>query len=205
MVRRSIHTPEQLRELVIKSAHEIVTKGGLSRLSAREIARRIGYSPGALYNVFDSLDELLLEVEARVLDALEQRLSRLQEQSPEVNRLSLMAREYGKFCREHPRLWNLIAQHDLASTSTIPLWYAERIERLLRRIELALVPHFPPSQNNSENLRQSARVVWAGLYGITSLSTSGKLSRSGNDFNETLVDDFIDTYLAGLTAQRKGH
>jgi len=205
MVRRSIHSPEQLRELVIQSAREIIVKEGLSRLSAREIARKIGYSPGTLYNLFDNLDELLLQVQARTLDALDQRLSELQKYSPEADQLGLMAREYGRFCREHPQLWNLITQHDLPPASTIPPWYSERIERLLQRIEVALVPHFPPSQSNSESLKRSARAVWAGLYGITSLSASGKLSGYGDHFNETLVDDFINTYLAGLSAKLKGH
>ena len=85
MVRRSIHSPEQLRELVIQSAREIIVKEGLSRLSAREIARKIGYSPGTLYNLFDNLNELLLQVQARTLDALDQRLSELQKYSPEAD------------------------------------------------------------------------------------------------------------------------
>lgn len=204
MVRRSDHSPEQLRELIIDSARGIIAENGLLGLSAREIARKVGYSPGTLYNLFDGLDDLVLQLEARVLDALDRRLSELQEGIPQSDHLGVMAREYGRFCREHPQLWNLISQHDLPPKSTLPPWYSERIERLLGRIEVALAPHFPPGQSNAQDLRRSAHAIWAGLYGLASLSTSKKLS-NGSPLSESLIDEFVDTYLAGLAVKARGH
>src|SRR6266852_5031793 len=75
MGRRSTHTPQQLRELILDAAQEIIQVQGLAGLSAREIARRIEYSPGTIYNMFENLDDVVLHVEARVLDALDKRLS----------------------------------------------------------------------------------------------------------------------------------
>ena len=60
MGRRSTHSPQQLRELILDAAQEIIDVHGLAGLSAREIARRIGYSPGTIYNMFDNLDDCLL-------------------------------------------------------------------------------------------------------------------------------------------------
>ena len=74
MGRRSTHTPQQLRELILDAAQDIIEVNGLAGLSAREIARRIGYSPGTIYNMFDNLDDVVLNVEARVLDALDKSL-----------------------------------------------------------------------------------------------------------------------------------
>ena len=55
----------------------IIDAHGLAGLSAREIARRIGYSPGTIYNMFTNLDDVVLHVEARVLDALDKRLTEI--------------------------------------------------------------------------------------------------------------------------------
>ena len=74
MGRRSTHTPQQLRELILDAAQDIIQDQGLAGLSAREIARRIEYSPGTIYNMFENLDDVVLHVEARVLDALDKRL-----------------------------------------------------------------------------------------------------------------------------------
>ena len=75
MGRRSTHTPQQLRELILDAAQDIIQDQGLAGLSAREVARRIEYSPGTIYNMFENLDDVVLHVEARVLDALDRRLS----------------------------------------------------------------------------------------------------------------------------------
>ena len=77
MGRRSTHTPQQLRELILDAAQDIIEAQGIAGLSAREIARRIGYSPGTIYNMFENLDDVVLNIEARVLDALDQRLAGL--------------------------------------------------------------------------------------------------------------------------------
>ena len=58
MGRRSSHTAEELRELILDASTALISEGGLASLSAREVARRIGYSPGTLYNVFENLDDV---------------------------------------------------------------------------------------------------------------------------------------------------
>ena len=45
---------------------------------------------------------------------------------------------------------------------------------------------------------RAARVLWAGVHGITSLSTADKLSVVTTESANRLVDDLVRTYLAGL-------
>src|SRR5262245_47845907 len=79
MGRRSLHTADELRELIIGASTELIEEAGFAGLSAREIARRINYSPGTLYNSFENLDELVLIIEGRLLDRLLDRLSAVPE------------------------------------------------------------------------------------------------------------------------------
>lgn len=202
MGRRSTHTPEQLRELIIRSAHDIIAENGLGGMSAREIARRIGYSPGTLYNLFDSLDDLVLQVEALLLDSLDQRLSELPNENSTDIQLNRIARTYLSFGRDNPNLWNLISQHEIPSDMPIPSWYTERVERLVSRIEEALALQLPTGRDNPVSLKRSARVLWAGLHGLTSLSTTKKLSSLAGNSADALVDELVNTYLAGL--QKRG-
>src|SRR5690606_2108965 len=106
----------------------IIAQEGLKGVSAREIARRVGYSPGTLYNLFESLDDLVLQVEALLLDVLDCRLSQLPVESSPDEQLTRLARDYLKFGREQPKLWNLITQHEVPPESTVPPWYSEKIE-----------------------------------------------------------------------------
>ena len=104
MGRRSIHTAEELRELIIQAATDIVERDGLAGLSAREIAKRIGYSPGTLYNVFENLDDLLLTIEARLLDRLAERLAETDASGTPQQRVHRLTEAYVAFTQERPEL-----------------------------------------------------------------------------------------------------
>jgi AcrR family transcriptional regulator len=204
MGRRSSHTPQQIRALILDAAQEIIEAQGLAGLSAREIARRIGYSPGTIYNLFANLDDVVLNVEARVLDGLDQRLAAVHEDSAsgdDGDRLVRLARAYLSFTQQKPRLWNLLFEHHMPAGAELPAWYRQKLERLAAQIERALAPHFPPG---SEDERQrAAHVLWAGVHGITSLSTADKLSVVTTETAARLIDDLVGTYLAGLARQQE--
>ena len=199
MGRRSTHTPQQLRELILNAAQEIIQSQGLAGLSAREIARRIGYSPGTIYNMFQNLDDVVLNVEARVLDALDGRLiGVLRGDGDENGRVERLAQAYLAFTQENPRLWNLLFEHHMPTNSELPAWYQQKLEGLMRRVEEALGPRFQPGQDAER--QRAARVLWAGVHGITSLSTADKLSVVTNETASRLIEDLVGTYLAGLSS-----
>src|SRR4030042_34590 len=102
MGRRSIHTPDDTRELIIEATTAIVEQDGLEGLSAREIAKRIGYSPGTLYNVFENLDDLLLTIEARLLDRLAERLAETDTSGTPQQRVHRLTEAYVAFTQERP-------------------------------------------------------------------------------------------------------
>jgi len=202
MGRRSTHTPQQLRVLILDAAQEIIEAQGLTGLSAREIARRVGYSPGTIYNIFTNLDDVVLNVEARVLDDLDARLSEIQEGEDEAGaggRLIRIAHAYLAFTQERPRLWNLLFEHHMPAGAELPAWYQQKLERLMGQVERALAPHFPPDKE--ADCKRAARVLWAGVHGITSLSTADKLSVVTTETAGRLIDDLLGTYLAGLACQ----
>jgi AcrR family transcriptional regulator len=201
MGRRSSHTPQQLRALILDAAQEIIDAQGLAGLSAREIARRVGYSPGTIYNMFASLDDVVLNVEARVLDALDQRLSEISSADAATgdNRVVQIAHAYLTFTQSNPRLWNLLFEHHLQQGTDLPAWYRQKLEGLMSHVERALGPHFPPGRE--AECHRAARALWAGVHGITSLSTAEKFSVVTTDMAAHLIDDLVGTYLAGLRAQ----
>lgn len=201
MGRRSAHTPEQLRVLILDAAQAIIETNGLAGLSAREIARRIAYSPGTIYNMFDNLDDVVLHVEARVLDALDQRIGAMATGGTPEERVFRLAETYLNFTSEHPKLWNLLFEHYMPGGADTPPWYQQKLEMLMTRVEAEMAPLFPADQ--VQNRQRSARVLWAGVHGITSLSTANKLSNVTSEAAAYLVKDLIYNYLAGLKANAK--
>jgi AcrR family transcriptional regulator len=200
MGRRSSHTAPQLREMILQAARDIIEAQGLAGLSAREIARRIGYSPGTIYNIYENLDDVILHVEAGVLDALEGRLAEALAKTPSgPDALPALAHAYLAFTHEKPRLWNLLFEHHLPPNVDLPQWYQQKLEGLLVRIEQSLAPLFP--QGHEADRHRAARVLWAGVHGITSLSTADKLSIVTSEAATRLIDDLVRTYLDGIKAK----
>lgn len=198
MGRRSTHTPEQLRQLILDAAQAIIETNGLAGLSAREIARRIGYSPGTIYNMFQNLDDVVLHIEARILDDLDQRLLSALDGGPPEEKVSRLAEAYLAFTHERPKLWNLLFEHYMPADSQAPAWYQQKLELLMSRVETAMAPLFPDDAVMER--QRAARVLWAGVHGITSLATANKLSNVTSEAANLLVRDLIKNYLAGTTA-----
>jgi AcrR family transcriptional regulator len=199
MGRRSTHTPDELRALILDAAQAIIEEHGLSGLSARDIAKRIGYSPGTIYNVFHNLDDVILNIEARVLDLLDARLAAVPSQSSATDKVRQLGAAYVAFTHENRRLWNLLFEHQMPIGFDLPDWYQNKLEQPMGQVERAMAPLF--GSDRTTELARSARVLWAGVHGITSLSTADKLSIMSPEAAAYLTDDLICNYLAGLASR----
>ena len=70
---------ETRRSMVLSAARTVFTQSGLERASIREIAKKAGYTPGAIYAYFPSKQHIL---SALLLDSLNQLTERVQQARP---------------------------------------------------------------------------------------------------------------------------
>jgi AcrR family transcriptional regulator len=194
MGRRSDHSREELLEMAVAAATKIVAKQGLKRLSTRLIAARMGYSAGTLYQLFDNLDDIILHVNARTLEGLSAACRDVDFAAGPEASLYELARRYIDYTGRNPNLWAAVFEHSLPRGRTAPKWYAEKSGMLLEFGERAITPLFGPDEETAR--RHEANVLWAGLYGIGSLATTGKLPASEEP--ELMALSLIRNYLVGL-------
>jgi AcrR family transcriptional regulator len=199
MARRSDHSREELYEMAMSAARDIVQKDGLRALTARNIATSIGYSPGTLYNLFENLDELELHVNASTLDALyETCAAEKRTGDPETDLNRLLAR-YLDFLKENPELWAAIFDYRSQQGAVLPDWYLSRVKRLMQLVEDALFPLFAEHENNER--REAASVLWSSLHGICTLAQDGRLSLVSAQSVPQMAQSLIANYLVGLRAR----
>ena len=197
--RRAKHTHDELRELILTAATQLIEEKGLEGLSAREIARKIDYSPGTLYNVFKDRDEILFTIEGRLLNNLEAHLNDVQNAGTARERVIALAIAYLEFAQNNSNLWNLLFEHRPTKGKPTPDWYAEKAQSLMKQVESSIAP-LMQSESKAERER-SARVLWASVHGITSLSTINRLSHITDDTAQVLVENLVSGYLDGLAAK----
>lgn len=198
MARRSDHTREELSDLAIDAALALIEADGFARFSARQVAAKIGYTVGTLYNVFGSYDEMLLRVNARTLDHwydfLQVRLKR-----GKAEPLRVLARGYVEYARTHYNRWIALFEHHRDDSTPVPDWYEDRIKRFFAMLEDTM----PSSASHDRRkAKRDAQVLWAGIHGISILSLTGRFDLVGADTTDSLVNALIDNYLNGFDAVR---
>jgi AcrR family transcriptional regulator len=119
MGRRSDHSRAELEAMIVAEGHRLMAETGFADFSAREVARRIGYSVGTIYNVFESLDHLLLAINSRTFELWTEHL-RTRVETSKGDRIRALVEAYFEFARAHPKLWMAIYDHRLPSGMTMP-------------------------------------------------------------------------------------
>lgn len=198
MARRSDHNREELYNMALKAAGEIVVRDGYRSLTARNVADAIGYSPGTLYNLFANLDDMIVRLNASTLDALYDSLAAMDTTGDAATNLKNLAARYLEFINAHERLWSMLFDHLLPEGQTLPVWYLKKVDKLLALVEAAMSPLFPTAEDPRRG--EATRVLWASLHGIFSLAGSGKLAVVSRNPVQVMADNLIDTYIRGLEA-----
>lgn len=172
MGRRSQHTPEELRELILGATRRIVEQNGYRALSAREIAREIGYAAGTLYNMFQNLDEILLRVEAIILDEFDAEIGKAMNGKKGAEAIRAFALSCVDFAFEKPRLWELIQYHFPELAKGPPDWYLDSLYAPVSRLEPLVQKHF--AMTDPDEISRTARQLWSSIHGIVHVATTQK-------------------------------
>lgn len=201
MARRSDHTREQLEEMILEAAWRIVGEEGAQALTARRVASAIGYTPGTIYNLFESMDALCLRVNGRTLDLLYEILSdpacQDSGKSPLEN-MKVMAGLYEAFARDYKPYWFMLFSHAVSEDQRRTDWYREKISRLFTPLETLLRPLFSEGAGD-EQRKQAARILWSSVHGLCFLQETGKMDLVGEAVG--MRSTLIETLFAGFQSR----
>lgn len=181
MGRRTDHTREEIKKMLIESAFKLVDTKGMEFFNARKISSEIGYSAGTIYNLFANLEELMLYVNLKTVDLLIDEMEKVFQKVADRNNLGgAVAKHYLHFARTHPGLWSLLFETAIEDS---PDWYEQHIEKSFSRLELYL----------GERDRKNGKILWASVHGICLLKLRGKL---GKEKPEELCNMLFNQFLS---------
>jgi AcrR family transcriptional regulator len=170
MGRRSDHTRGELQELILAEGQKLLAEVGYARFSAREVAKRIGYSIGTIFNVFGSHDALLTAINSRTFvmwaDALRAKLA-----GAGADRIAALVEGYFDFAEGHPNLWMAIYDHRLPAEMALPEEYRRLRASLTGIIEAEIartLPHAP-----SDRIPALTRSLVATVHGHCAFALTG--------------------------------
>ena len=195
MARRSEHSLEEIKSMVMNAAETIVVEEGFSSLKVRKIALEIGYTVGSIYMVFDNMADLIMHVKARTLDALTERLNQV---TPQINReqtLVELGLAYLDFASNNFNRWSMIFEHRLPADVEIPKWYTGKIDGVFSPIEKQLT--LLASDRTETQIKSAAWTLWSGVHGVCILSLTGRSDSAEISETEKNVVLLIENFLRG--------
>lgn len=170
MGRRSDHSRPELREMIVAEGHRQISEVGYARFSAREVAKRIGYSIGTIYNVLGSYDRLVLAINGRTLDLwldyLESRLEGVTE-----NRLRVAVGAYFEFAVVHRHAWTALYDFRLADDEPTPDDYQRKVAAITAVVEREIAAALPP--DHAGQAPALARSLLATVHGHCFFTLNG--------------------------------
>ena len=188
---------ERLRTNTLLVARKIVSSEGLTALQARRVAQEAGCSVGTIYNLYDGLDDLVINVNAATLEDLGANLKAEMQQSAGValsERLTGLALAYLGFALDSQPSWRAVFEHQLAKDRTVPDWYRERQAGLFAIVEDILAS----AVSDARERAMAARALFSAVHGIVSLALDQKLGGFDRAATESQIRFIVGTAARGL-------
>jgi AcrR family transcriptional regulator len=172
---KALERRAKLRESLILAAERSISSGGLAGLKTRELAREIGCANGAVYNLVDDMDELVLLVGSRTLRRLDAALTEAESAGPPspTETLVRIAVAYCDFAAENLELWRALFEHRMTPGKPIPEWAVREQMDLFRHIFAPLAALLP--SRSAAELGVTARSLFSAVHGMVLLGLEQKL------------------------------
>ncbi|RVT89718.1 TetR/AcrR family transcriptional regulator [Sphingomonas crocodyli] len=197
MGRRSDHSRDELVALILDEGQRLMAETGFARFSAREVAKRIGYSVGTIMNLFGSVDGLVLAINSRSFLLWADMLTR-ELDGAGANRIHALVRGYFAFAQGHRNLWSAIYEHRLPDGMVLPTDLAEQRAHLtdivIREVAIAL-----PALD-ADSAASLGRSLIATVHGHCAFALNGSFDLLGEADPLALATARVDEVLAANRA-----
>lgn len=194
MARRSEHSQEEIKEMVLKAAENIVEEEGYAELKVRKIAMEIGYTVGSIYMVFDNMDDLIMHIKGRTLDDIAGQLDQVIIDSNAEQVIGQLAKTYLIYADQHFNRWSMVFEHRVTDDK-VPEWYHHKVDSIFDLVESQF--RSLSTMHNDEQTKLAARALWSGVHGICILSLSGKMDLLGVSNIESAVNMLVENFIKG--------
>jgi AcrR family transcriptional regulator len=198
---KALERREKFKDALIVAAERAMAQKGLAGLKTRDLAREIGVANGAVYNLVEDVDELILRVGSRTLARLDAALSAAEQSGPAdpAGRLVCIATAYCDFAADNLELWRALFEHRMAPDKPLPQWVISDQMNLFRHIYAPLAELFPRQVPDELGVR--ARSLFSAVHGMVALGLEQKLVAVPIRALRHEITTIVSAMVQGLVAQ----
>lgn len=187
---------------LIDAAENRIGASGLGAVKARDLADEIGVAVGAIYNLVDDLDELILRVNVRTMTRLDAALLEAAPPSPPLTReaaekrLVAIGLTYRRFASENMRLWCNLFEFAPPVGKAPPEWARGKDIQLIRHICGPLRVLMAEADEADRFLM--ARTLFSAVHGIVSFGLEEWQVGVPADMQDAQIERLVQIICKGL-------
>jgi len=194
------------REEILVAAKELILEKGITGVTIMDIAKKAGISRVTLYKHFNSIHEIALEIQIRILSEFAANNAPYEaENKTGAERLQVLLDGFSNYFKDHREDMRFIAVFDLAYVKEYPSpelkrKYAEEIASLRMPLESVIRAGIEDgSLRSGQDPRRTGRTIVHSLLGLMQrLATRTDLFEDPFT-DEMIVDDFISMIVKSLS------
>ncbi|MCX7097280.1 MAG: TetR/AcrR family transcriptional regulator [Methylococcales bacterium] len=200
MARRSDHSLEELKALVLDAAEALVVEAGFSALNLRQIAMDIGYTVGSVYMVFVNRADLVMHINARTLDAIAANLQAVQASGPPS--IEALAKAYLHYVSKNFNRWCMIFDYQSLTDTQIPDWYQAKKHVLFSAFEAYLAMRTPEVPEAYR--KQAAWALGCSVHGVCLLTLKDPIDQADLEAAEATVNVLLGHFMQSWPSTAHG-
>lgn len=171
------------KEEIVSVALQIVSKHGISSLTARELGAKLGTSARPIFTVFSSMEQLQNEVRLSAMNCFENMQLDNAEDMPIFKQIGMKMVLFGV---KEPKLYQLLFMQENKS--------AMSFEDIFGRLGTTAILCLKTIENdyglNTEQAKILFKHIWIHTFGIGTLCATGTCDFSQEQISKMLTEDF---------------
>lgn len=188
----------EMRDKILQSAHKLFLEKGFDRISIRNIAEAVEYSPATIYLYFKDKNEIFHALHQQGFGILNQHFQPLAQIADPFERLNKMGKVYIQFATTNPDIYELLfirpePMEHLASCVDDQWMEGDRAFDVLIYTVTECQQHGYFKGLDPQNM---AMMIWSFIHGLCALGISKHIAHVKEARDNQLVVDAImaDTF-----------
>jgi len=185
---------EEMRDMILKTANKLFAEHGFEKVSMRNIADAIEYSPTTIYLYFKDKNELFYSLHLEGFKMLAAEFVPLLEIKNPMDRMYQMGLRYIRFAIENPDYYRLmfLVKDPLCTTETDETWEAGHNAHAF--LERVVVECQEQGYLQGISMRSAALMIWSFVHGLVSLQVCDRMKLYLEMEREQYITDAFEAF-----------
>ncbi|WP_035563280.1 TetR/AcrR family transcriptional regulator [Hymenobacter sp. IS2118] len=185
------------RQSILDAAQHLFIEQGFEKVSMRNIADAIEYSPATIYLYFKDKNELLFALQNQAFGRLAQEFESVFEIEHPAERLSAIGHKYLTFAFAHPELFQLMfvmngPMEAVKARGEAQPWASGRaaFDRVVRAMQAGI----DAGVFRHADAEVAALLVWAQVHGLATIYLSNRAMIFSEERRQTIIEEAMNLF-----------